>query len=44
MIGRCKELCLEADGPERNLVLDFAILLTVHGMKYLYRAREWHAM
>ena len=44
MIGRCKELRLMADGPERNLVLDFAIMLTVHGMNYWYRAREWHAM
>ena len=44
MIGRCKELRLVADGPERNLVLDFAIMLTVHGMNYLYRGREWHAM
>jgi hypothetical protein len=44
MIGRCKELRLVADGPERNLVLDFAIMLTVHGMNYLYRAREWHVM
>lgn len=44
MIGRCKELRLVADGPERNLVLDFAIMLTVHGMNYLYRGSEWHAM
>ena len=44
MIGRCKELRLVADGPERNLVLDFAIMLTVHGMNYLYRGREWHVM
>jgi len=44
MIGRCKELHLVADGPERNLVLDFAIMLTVHGMNYLYRGREWHVM
>ncbi|MGD9502230.1 MAG: putative zinc-binding metallopeptidase [Methyloceanibacter sp.] len=44
MIGRCKELRLMADGPERKLVLDFAIMLTVHGMNYLYRAREWHVM
>jgi hypothetical protein len=44
MIGRCKELRLVANGPERNLVLDFAIMLTVHGMNYLYRGREWHAM
>jgi hypothetical protein len=44
MIGRCKELRLVADDPERDLVLDFAIMLTVHGMNYLYRGREWHAM
>ena len=44
MIGRCKELNLRAVGSERSLVLDFAILLTVHGMNYLYRGREWHAM
>jgi hypothetical protein len=44
MIGRCQELRLVADGSERNLVLDFAIMLTVHGMNYLYRGREWHAM
>jgi hypothetical protein len=44
MIGRCKELRLVADGPERNLVLDFAIMLTVHGMNYLFRGREWHPM
>jgi hypothetical protein len=44
MIGRCKELKLIAVGPERTLLLDFAILFTVHGMSYLYRGREWHAM
>jgi hypothetical protein len=44
MIGRCQELRLVADGPERNLVLDFAVMLTVHGMNYLYRGREWHVM
>jgi hypothetical protein len=44
MIGRCKELKLIAVGPERTLLLDFAIMFTVHGMSYLYRGREWHAM
>ncbi len=44
MIGRCKQLRLMADGKERNLVLDFAIMLTVHGMNYVYRGREWHIM
>ncbi len=42
MIGRCKELKLRAVGPERRLKLDFAILLTMHSMQYLYRGREWH--
>ncbi|MDD9939596.1 MAG: putative zinc-binding metallopeptidase [Myxococcales bacterium] len=44
MIGRCKELGLVAEGSEPKLVLDFAIMLTVHGMNYLYKGREWHAM
>ena len=44
MIGRCSELRLMARGSERQLKLDFAVLLTVHGMTYLYRKRESHAM
>jgi hypothetical protein len=44
MIGRCKELRLVADSKEHNLVMDFAIMLTVHGMNYVYRGREWHVM
>ncbi len=45
MITRCKELKLMARGPERRLVLDFAILTTVHSMYRLHRGRrEWHAM
>ena len=44
MIGRCSELKLMARGSERQLKLDFAVLLTVHGMTYLYRKRESHAM
>jgi hypothetical protein len=44
MIGRCKELRLVAEGEEHNLVMDFAIMLTVHGMNYVYRGREWHVM
>jgi hypothetical protein len=44
MIGRCSELKLMARGSERQLMLDFAVLLTVHGMTYLYRGRESHAM
>lgn len=44
MIGRCQELRLVAEGPERSLLLDFAVLLTVHGMNYVYKGRQWHAM
>jgi hypothetical protein len=44
MIGRCKELKLRAVGTERQLKLDFAILLTVHTTQYLYGRREWHAV
>ena len=44
MIGRCKELRLRAVGDEQQLKLDFAILLTVHTMHYVYRNREWHAL
>jgi hypothetical protein len=42
MIGRCRELKLRAVGSERRLKLDFAILLTMHSMRYLHRGREWH--
>ena len=42
MIGRCKELRLRVQGNERKLKLDFAIMLTVQTMHYLYRGREWH--
>jgi len=44
MIGRCAELKLRAKGSQRQLKTDFAILLTVHSMTYLYRGREWHAL
>ena len=44
MIGRCRELELRAVGPERSLRTDFAILLTVHTVNYVYRGREWHAV
>ncbi len=40
--GRCVELKLRAGGEARQLKVDFAILLTVHSMTYLYRGREWH--
>jgi hypothetical protein len=44
MIGRCRELRLRAVGSERQLKLDFAILLTMHTTTYLYRGREWHTL
>lgn len=44
MLGRCRELKLRAAGPERQLKLDFAILLTVRTMNYLYGRRRWHAL
>ena len=44
MIGRCSELKLRAVGPESELKLNFAILLTAKTMHYVYRNREWHAL
>ena len=44
MIGRCKELRLVAAGDRRRLVLDFAILLTVRSVSYVYRGRDVHAV
>jgi hypothetical protein len=44
MIGRCRELRLRAAGPERQLRLDFAIVLTVHTMTCLHRGRSWHQL
>ncbi len=44
MIGRCRQLRLRAVGNERALKLDFAILLTVRTMQYLYARREWHPL
>jgi hypothetical protein len=44
MIGRCRQLGLRAVGSERRLRTNFAILLTVHTVNYVYRGREWHAV
>jgi hypothetical protein len=43
MIGRCRELKLRAVGPERRLKTDFAVLLTVKTMHFLYSQgrRTW---
>jgi hypothetical protein len=44
MIGRCRELKLRAVGSERQLKLDFAIILTVHTMTCLHRKHQWHEL
>ncbi len=44
MIGRCRELKLRAVGSERKLRMDFAVLLTVKTMQFLYNRRNWVAL
>ncbi len=44
MIGRCRELRLRAVGGERALRLDFAVLLTVKTVHFLYSHRNWVAL
>lgn len=44
MIGRCRELKLRAVGAERQLVMDFAVLLTVQTMHSLYSRQNWIAL
>jgi hypothetical protein len=46
MIGRCRELRLRAVGNERQLRMDFAVLLTAKTMHFLYSEghRDWIAL
>ena len=46
MIGRCRELKLRAVGPERQLAMDFTVLLTAKAVHSLYSPsrREWYAL
>jgi hypothetical protein len=46
MIGRCRELRLRAVGSERQLRMDFAVLLTAKTMHFLYSEghRDWIAL
>jgi hypothetical protein len=46
MIGRCRDLRLRAVGPERQLLTDFCVLLTVKTMHFLYSQgrRDWIAL
>ena len=43
ILGRCRELKLRAVGPEKKLRMDFAVLLTVKTMHFLYSQgrRTW---
>ena len=43
MMGRCRELGLRADGTLQEK-WEFAILLTMHSMTYVFARREWHAV
>jgi hypothetical protein len=46
MITRCRELRLRAVGPERQLIMDFAVLLTANTVHSLYSPsrRQWIAL
>jgi len=44
IIGRCRELRLRVTGAERRLRVDFAVLLTVQTMHFLYNKRNWIAL
>ncbi len=46
MIARCKELKLRAVGPERQLIMDFTVLLTAKAVHSLHSPsrREWFAL
>jgi hypothetical protein len=46
MIARCRELKLRAVGPERQLIMDFTVLLTAKTVHSLYgpARRQWFAL
>lgn len=46
MIGRCRDLRLRVAGPERELVMNFVVLLTVKTMHFQYSQgrRDWIAL
>ena len=44
MLTRCRAMRLRAVGSERQLKLDFCIMLTARATHYLYRRREWHVV
>lgn len=44
MIGRCRELGLRAVERERELLLDFCIMLSVHTAHHVFLRREWRTV
>ena len=40
MIGRCRTLKLRVPGPDKRVLLDFAGMLAVRSVHFLYRRRE----
>ena len=44
MIGRCRQLKLRTVGSEREVRMDFAVLLTVQTMHFLYSRKKWIAL
>lgn len=46
MIGRCRDLKLRVGSPERDLLMNFSVLLTVKTMHFLYSQgrRDWIAL
>ena len=44
MIARSRELKLRAVGRQKQLVIDFAILLAARSAEFVYRGRDWHAL
>ncbi|MBJ20575.1 MAG: hypothetical protein GY910_02345 [bacterium] len=44
MIARSRELKLRAVGRQRQLVIDFAILLAARSAEFVYRGKDWHAL
>ena len=46
MIARCRDLELRAVGPERQLIVDFAVLLIARTVDSLYNPsrRQWFAL
>lgn len=44
MIARARELKLRAVGRQRDLIVEFAILLAARSAEFVFRGRDWHAL